>query len=64
VDFPNAETDSLKVVREKQRRLLGQDEKEAPVPEKISEVSDAPPPKVVPKHLTGRIRPEWKTNSK
>jgi hypothetical protein len=23
-------------------------------------ISDAPAPKVVPKYLTGRIRPEWK----
>ena len=39
LDFPNAETDSPEVGREKQRRLLGQIA-EAPAPEKIS---DAPP---------------------
>jgi hypothetical protein len=27
------------------------------------EISDAPPPKVVDKRLTGRIRPEWKSNN-
>jgi hypothetical protein len=60
-DFPNAETDSPKVVNEKQRRLLGQTTEKAPVREKIS---DPPPPKVVNPALTGRIRPEWKGNGK
>jgi len=50
LDFPNLETDSPKVGREKQGRLLGQTEK-APVPEKIS---DAPPPKMVHKAHFGR----------
>jgi len=54
--FPNAETDSPEVAREKQRHMVGQIA-EAPVKEKIS---DAPPPKVVPKAFTGRIRPAWR----
>lgn len=60
LDFPNAETDSLEVGREKQRRLLGQTEK-APAPDKISEVR---PPKVVNPALTGRIPAKWKGNGK
>ena len=51
LDFPNLETDSPKVARQKQARLMGQPSP-APLPEKIS---DAPPPKVVPKAFTGRI---------
>jgi hypothetical protein len=58
LDFPNLETDSPELGREKQARLLGQT-MEAP-----ERISDAPPPKVVPKALTGRIRPEWKGNGK
>jgi hypothetical protein len=61
LNFPNLETDSPKLGREKQRRLLGQTTAEAPAPEKIS---DGPPPKVVPKHLSGRLRPEWRRNGK
>jgi len=60
LDFPNLETDSLEVGEEKQRRLLGE-MAEAPAPEKISDVAA---PQVVPKHLTGRIRREWKDNGK
>jgi hypothetical protein len=41
LDFPNAETDSPKVGREKQRRLLGQTTEKAPLQETMS---DAPPP--------------------
>ena len=51
LDFPNLETDSPKVARQKQARLMGQPSP-APSQEKIS---DAPPPKVVPKAFTGRI---------
>ena len=62
--------DSGKVAREKQR-LLDQMTGKAPaqpVSEEIEDsdlpleekISDAPPPKVVPKALTGRIRPEWR----
>jgi len=65
-DFPNLETDSPEVAREKQRRLLGQPAK-APAPKTISDqpedeekISDAPPPKVVNPALTGRIKPEWR----
>jgi len=68
--FPIYGHDSLKTGREKQRRLLGQTAKE-PAQETISrhededfapeeKISDAPAPKVVPKALTGRIRPEWR----
>ena len=47
--------DSPEVAREKQRRLLGETAK---APEET--ISDAPPPKVVPKAFTGRIRPAWR----
>jgi len=43
------------------RRLLGQTAVEASEDETISH---APPPKVINKALTGRIRPEWKGNGK
>jgi hypothetical protein len=51
--------DTPEVAQEKQRRLLGQTEKAAQ-----ETVSDAPPPKVVPKFLTGRIPAKWKGNGK
>jgi hypothetical protein len=54
LDFP-LETDSPEVARQKQARLMGNTPATA---------EEAPPPKVVPKHLTGRIRPEWKGNGK
>jgi transposase len=56
------EHDSPEVEREKQRRLLGQTTAEAPVPE--TAVAETPPPKVVPKYLTGRIPAKWKGNGK
>jgi len=57
LDFPIhfSMYDSPEVAAEKQRRLLGQTT-EAPDPK----ISNAPPPKVVPKAFTGRIRPEWR----
>ena len=76
LDFPNAETDSPKVGREKQRRLLGETAQKPPSRETTpardrigrvcsrKKISDAPPPKVVHPALTGRIRPEWKGNGK
>jgi len=61
-DFPNMETDSPEVAREKQRRLLGQttEAQEEIVEASEETISDTPPPQAVPKALTGRIRPEWR----
>jgi hypothetical protein len=56
-DFPLA-TDSPEVAQQKKARLMG---RAAPTPEKIS---DAPPPQVVNKALTGRIPQKWKGNGK
>jgi hypothetical protein len=51
LDFPiHPSMKQTEVGREQQARALGETEK-API-------SDAPPPKVVPKAFTGRIRPE------
>src|SRR5437764_9236749 len=59
-DFPY-DTDPPDVIAAKQAKLLGHrasdDDQAQP------QISDAPPPKVVPKALTGRIRPEWKGNN-
>ncbi len=61
--------DSPEVAREKQRRLTGE---MAEAPETIAQyegdpedegISDAEPPKVVPKFLTGRIPEHWKPKS-
>ena len=58
LDFP-LETDSSEVVRQKHARQMGEADQALP-----GKISDAPPPKVVPKHLTGRIHSSWKGNDK
>ena len=58
-DFP-VEGDSPEVVEQKQARLMGS---ATPAPPEET-ISDDTPPKVVPKHLTGRIHPSWKGNGK
>ena len=56
LDFP-LETDSPEVAQQKQARLMGNTPPAPPAEE-------APPPQVVSKALTGRLRPEWKGNGK
>jgi hypothetical protein len=51
LDFPNFETDSPEVGRQKQARLVGNTLRAPPQ----EATADAPPPKVVPKALTGEI---------
>jgi hypothetical protein len=58
LDFPNLETHSPEVGQQKQVRLMGQP---SPAP---SPVAEAPPPKVVPKALTGGIPQNWKGKGK